>query len=210
MVSRFPVIGWHPVAPLLFLGISFLVIWLYSVQKQRMRWSLLVGALDRHRVLPVPPGHPAGALEHPVARGPAACRAPRSRCGSWWPTARTQGTRREAGMIRRPPEVRTRAASARGPLGVASAAAAGSAATRRSGAGQDRGHELPTALRPPGHRHAPVHGLREAIRGLPAVPEDDAPPRAVRPLAAAAAAGTCSATAVAGRAGRANGGQPSA
>ena len=45
MVSRFPVIGWHPVAPVLFLGISFFVIWLYSVQKQRMRWSLLVGAL---------------------------------------------------------------------------------------------------------------------------------------------------------------------
>jgi hypothetical protein len=45
MVSRFPVIGWHPVAPLLFLGIAFCVIWLYSVQKQRMKWSLLVGTL---------------------------------------------------------------------------------------------------------------------------------------------------------------------
>jgi len=45
MVIRLPVIGWHPVAPVLFLGISFLVIWLYSVQKQRMRWSLLAGAL---------------------------------------------------------------------------------------------------------------------------------------------------------------------
>jgi hypothetical protein len=45
IVIHFPVIGWHPVAPLLFLGISFLVIWLYSVQKQRMKWSLLVGAL---------------------------------------------------------------------------------------------------------------------------------------------------------------------
>ena len=45
MVSRFTVIGWHPIAPLLCLGISFFVIWLYSVQKQRMRWSLLVGAL---------------------------------------------------------------------------------------------------------------------------------------------------------------------
>ena len=45
MVSRFPVIGWHPVAPVLLLGISFFVIWLYSVQKRRMRWSLLVGAL---------------------------------------------------------------------------------------------------------------------------------------------------------------------
>ncbi len=45
VASRYPVIGWHPVAPLLCLGSSFLVIWLYSVQKQRMRWSLLVGAL---------------------------------------------------------------------------------------------------------------------------------------------------------------------
>ncbi len=43
--SRLSLIGWHPVAPLLFLGISFLVIWLYSVQKQRMRWSLIVGVL---------------------------------------------------------------------------------------------------------------------------------------------------------------------
>jgi hypothetical protein len=41
----FPVPGGHPVAPLLFLGLSFLVIWLYSVQKERMRWSLLVGAI---------------------------------------------------------------------------------------------------------------------------------------------------------------------
>jgi hypothetical protein len=45
MIGRVAVIGWHPVAPLLFLGISFFVIWLYSVEKQRMRWSLLVGAL---------------------------------------------------------------------------------------------------------------------------------------------------------------------
>ncbi|MGO9309943.1 MAG: hypothetical protein ACLQDL_13070 [Spirochaetia bacterium] len=45
MLSHFSVTGWHPVAPLLFLGISFIVIWLYSVQKQRMKWSLLVGAL---------------------------------------------------------------------------------------------------------------------------------------------------------------------
>ncbi len=43
--NRVPLVGWHPVAPLLGLGISFLVIWLYSVQKTRMRWSLLVGAL---------------------------------------------------------------------------------------------------------------------------------------------------------------------
>jgi hypothetical protein len=45
MIARYPVIGWHPVAPVFFLGISFLVIWLYSVQKNRMRWSLLTGAL---------------------------------------------------------------------------------------------------------------------------------------------------------------------
>jgi hypothetical protein len=45
MGSRYPVIGWHPVAPVLCLGVAFLVIWLFSVQKQRMRWSLLVGAL---------------------------------------------------------------------------------------------------------------------------------------------------------------------
>jgi hypothetical protein len=43
--SRVALIGWHPVAPLFCLGLSFLVIWLYSVQKARMRWSLLVGAL---------------------------------------------------------------------------------------------------------------------------------------------------------------------
>jgi len=43
--SRYPIIGWHPVAPILFLGIAFLVIWVFSVQKQRMRWSLLVGVL---------------------------------------------------------------------------------------------------------------------------------------------------------------------
>jgi hypothetical protein len=42
---RLPVIGWHPVAPLLFTGIAFLVIWLLSVQKSRMRWSLIVGVL---------------------------------------------------------------------------------------------------------------------------------------------------------------------
>jgi len=45
MVIHAPMIGWHPVAPLLSLGISFFVIWMYSVQKERMRWSLLVGAL---------------------------------------------------------------------------------------------------------------------------------------------------------------------
>ena len=45
MGSRYPVIGWHPVAPILCLGIAFLVIWLYAVQKRRLWWSLLVGAL---------------------------------------------------------------------------------------------------------------------------------------------------------------------
>ena len=45
MGSRYPVIGWHPVAPILCLGIAFLVIWMYAVQKRRMWWSLLVGAL---------------------------------------------------------------------------------------------------------------------------------------------------------------------
>jgi hypothetical protein len=40
-----PILGWHPVAPLFFLGLSFLSIWLFSVQKERMRWSLLVGAI---------------------------------------------------------------------------------------------------------------------------------------------------------------------
>jgi hypothetical protein len=43
--GRVPIIGWHPVAPLFCLGISFLVIWLYSVQKKRMRWSLFVGTI---------------------------------------------------------------------------------------------------------------------------------------------------------------------
>jgi hypothetical protein len=38
-----PLIGWHPVVPLFFLGAAFFVIYLYSVQRQRMRWSLLVG-----------------------------------------------------------------------------------------------------------------------------------------------------------------------
>ncbi len=43
LASRYPVIGWHPVVPLFCLGIAFLVIYLYSVQRRRMRWSLLVG-----------------------------------------------------------------------------------------------------------------------------------------------------------------------
>jgi hypothetical protein len=41
--NHYPLFGWHPVIPLFFLGIAFLVIYLYSVQRQRMRWSLLVG-----------------------------------------------------------------------------------------------------------------------------------------------------------------------
>jgi hypothetical protein len=45
MIFRYPVIGWHPVAPVLFLGVAFLLIYLYSVQKRRMRWSLLTGAI---------------------------------------------------------------------------------------------------------------------------------------------------------------------
>jgi hypothetical protein len=45
IAGRLPFIGWHPVAPLFFVGIAFLVIWLYSVQKARMRWSLIVGVL---------------------------------------------------------------------------------------------------------------------------------------------------------------------
>ncbi len=43
--SHVAFIGWHPVAPLLFTGIAFLVIWGFSVQKSRMRWSLIVGSL---------------------------------------------------------------------------------------------------------------------------------------------------------------------
>lgn len=42
---RFAVIGWHPVPAVLFIGLSFVAIWLSSVQKRRMRWSLLVGSL---------------------------------------------------------------------------------------------------------------------------------------------------------------------
>ncbi len=42
-VDHVPLVGWHPVVPLFFLGAAFLVIYLYSVQRQRMRWSLLVG-----------------------------------------------------------------------------------------------------------------------------------------------------------------------
>jgi len=43
--SRSPILGWHPVEVLFFLGLSFLVIYLIAVQKRRMRWSLLVGTI---------------------------------------------------------------------------------------------------------------------------------------------------------------------
>jgi len=43
--SRFGLIGWHPVSVVFCLGISFLVVYLYSVQKRRMRWSLLTGVI---------------------------------------------------------------------------------------------------------------------------------------------------------------------
>lgn len=45
MGSHYPLIGWHPVLPLFCLGFAFLVIYLYSVQRRRMRWSLLVGSI---------------------------------------------------------------------------------------------------------------------------------------------------------------------
>ena len=45
MALHFPVFGWHPILPLGCLGISFLLIWLYSVQKRRMQWSLIVGLI---------------------------------------------------------------------------------------------------------------------------------------------------------------------
>lgn len=43
--SRLPLVGWHPVTVIFFLGLSFTVVYLYSVQKRRMRWSLLTGSL---------------------------------------------------------------------------------------------------------------------------------------------------------------------
>ncbi len=43
--SGVPAIGFHPVFPIFMLGISFLVIYLYSVQKAKMRWSLITGSL---------------------------------------------------------------------------------------------------------------------------------------------------------------------
>jgi hypothetical protein len=43
--QRFPVIGWHPMPVLLFLGCGFLAIYAASWQKARMRWSLLAGCI---------------------------------------------------------------------------------------------------------------------------------------------------------------------
>jgi hypothetical protein len=42
---HFTLIGTHPVFPIVCVGLSFLVIYLHSFQKQAMRWSLLVGVL---------------------------------------------------------------------------------------------------------------------------------------------------------------------
>ncbi len=41
----FAVVGWHPVPVVLFLGLSFVAIWASSVQKRRMRWSLVTGSV---------------------------------------------------------------------------------------------------------------------------------------------------------------------
>jgi hypothetical protein len=38
-------VGFHPVALVFFVGLSFLAIYLFSVQKRRMRWSLFTGTL---------------------------------------------------------------------------------------------------------------------------------------------------------------------
>jgi hypothetical protein len=43
--SRFPVIGWHPVPVVFSVGLSFFSIYFSAIQKGRMRWCLLVGAL---------------------------------------------------------------------------------------------------------------------------------------------------------------------
>lgn len=40
-----PVVGFHPVLPVFCVGLSFLVVYLNSVQRRRMRWSLLTGSL---------------------------------------------------------------------------------------------------------------------------------------------------------------------
>jgi hypothetical protein len=43
--TRIPVIGFHPFLPVFCVGIAFLVVYLNSVQKKRMRWSLVTGSL---------------------------------------------------------------------------------------------------------------------------------------------------------------------
>jgi hypothetical protein len=43
--SNFRLIGWHPVSVIFCLGISFLLVYTYSVQRRMMRWSLLTGAI---------------------------------------------------------------------------------------------------------------------------------------------------------------------
>jgi hypothetical protein len=43
--SMIPVVGWHPVFLIFAVGVSFLVIYLFTVQKSRMRWSLLTGTI---------------------------------------------------------------------------------------------------------------------------------------------------------------------
>jgi hypothetical protein len=43
--SNVPALGSHPIFPIFMLGISFLVIYLYSVQKVKMRWSLITGSV---------------------------------------------------------------------------------------------------------------------------------------------------------------------
>jgi len=42
---RFPVLGWHPVPVMFCVGLSFFAIYLSAIQKRRMRWCVLVGAL---------------------------------------------------------------------------------------------------------------------------------------------------------------------
>jgi hypothetical protein len=43
--TRIPVVGFHPVLPVFCVGISFLVVYQISVQRRRMRWSLLTGSI---------------------------------------------------------------------------------------------------------------------------------------------------------------------
>jgi len=43
--ATFPVVGWHPVPVVFFVGLSFFIIYLSAIQKQQMRWSLLAGSL---------------------------------------------------------------------------------------------------------------------------------------------------------------------